>query len=300
MGCFQQLSPADGHGPMHVQLGGMWGGCVDGYYAFIEKWDHILRKNMTDLEVLDAGYKKWKWGNVAVGQLMLETAIMGEYFHIYRSFWRSHMCAVDGKPKFLTCPEVCGPEVPFEECICKVDAMETGETNWQNLWPCVLNSQENRDFFTSVMPDEMLADMTYWLTTSSVMEGEMIESASTADPLFWLTHPVIERLLAAKRLPAVTKMGSHATFENWPVYNGNNETWLEFSYYTFGLGENMGFPDMAYRCVGHADYDPVLPAEMTYTEAGTSMNHFYRCLLLLLCSSLPYPNHTIPRFESPT
>ena len=368
LGCFQQLSPADGHGPMHVQvtaistptttsththlpppsrpalpslpltiiarplspsyiytpltsplyvcchpylphvvqIGGMWGGCVDGYYAFVEKWDHVLRKNMTDAEVLEAGYKKWKWGNTEVGQLMLETAIMGEYFHIYRSFWRSHMCAVDGKPKFLTCPEVCGPEVPFEECICKVgesaiqptyhtpsvrhrpppcspapdpaaapppltltqvDSMETGETNWQNLWPCVLNSQENRDFFTSVMPDEMLADMTYWLTTASVMEGEMIESASTADPLFWLTHPVIERLLAAKRLPGVTNMGDHAQFDNWPVYNGNNETWLEFSYYTFGLGENLGFPDMAYRCVGHADYDPVLPAELTYTEA---------------------------------
>ena len=93
---------------------------MDGYYAFVEKWDHILRKNMTDAEILEAGYKKWKWGNTGVGQLMLETAIMGEYFHIYRSFWRSHMCAVDGKPQFLTCPESCGPEVPFEECICKV------------------------------------------------------------------------------------------------------------------------------------------------------------------------------------
>ena len=35
-----------------------------------------------------SGYSKWKWGNTAVRRLMVETAVMGEYFHIYRSFWR--------------------------------------------------------------------------------------------------------------------------------------------------------------------------------------------------------------------
>ena len=121
LGCFQSLSPADGHGPMHVQIGGMWGGCEDGYHAFTEKWAHVLKKNMTNDEIAAVGYKKWKWGNTEVANYMLDTAIMGEYFHIYRSFWRSHMCAVDGKPKFLTCPESCDPEnTPFEECICQV------------------------------------------------------------------------------------------------------------------------------------------------------------------------------------
>ena len=95
----------------------------------------------------------------------------------------------------------------------------------------------------------------------------MIESASTADPLFWLTHPVIERLLSAKRLQSVTTMGD-ATFDNWATgYDGNQETWLEFSFYTFKKGENKGFPDMEYRCEGHAGYDPVLPADMVYTPA---------------------------------
>ena len=203
-----------------------------------------------------------------VANYMLDTAIMGEYFHIYRSFWRSHMCAVDGKPKFLSCPESCDPEVtPFEECICQVDDMLTGATDWKNLWPCVLNSVDNQNFFKAVMPEEMMADMTLWLSTSSVQEGEMIESASTADPLFWLTHPVIERLLSAKRLPKVNTMGE-AKFDKWSTgYDGNKETWLEFSYYTFEKGQNKGFPDMAYRCVGHADYDPVLPADLTYTDA---------------------------------
>ena len=34
---------------------------------------------------------------------------------------------------------------------------------------------------------------------------------------------------------------------------------------------------MAYRCVGHADYDPVLPAELTYTEAGIYLIYPYFC-----------------------
>lgn len=140
----------------------------------------------------------------------------------------------------------------------------------------------------------------------------MVESASTADIMFWLTHPAIERMLSAKRLPgthscpvlhysmlcsaalpcpalnylvlyflfvilssyyshfillislpffipffnffpflhdtvtlsndcmlttssAVTTMGSKE-ITKWPVVSGNNETWLEFSYYSFEKG----------------------------------------------------------------
>ena len=61
------------------------------------QWAHILKKNMTNDEIAAVGYKKWKWGNTEVANYMLDTAIMGEYFHIYRSFWRSHMCAIDGR-----------------------------------------------------------------------------------------------------------------------------------------------------------------------------------------------------------
>jgi hypothetical protein len=266
LGCFQATSPADGHGPLHVHVGGMWGGCVEGYWMYKEKWDHILMKNMTNNEIAAAGYKKWKWGNIAVGQYMLETAVMGEYFHIYRSFWRSHMCAVDGTPKLLICPESCSEDTPFEECTCQVDALVNGETDWKNLWPCVLNSQENRDFFDAVFTEEMMEDMTYWLATASVQEGEMIESASTADPIFWISHPAIERLLSAKRLPEVDTVGTRK-FANWATgYNGNNETWLEWSYYTFGVGENKGYPDMAYHCYGHGPDDP-LPGNMRFTPA---------------------------------
>lgn len=92
----------------------------------------------------------------------------------------------------------------------------------------------------------------------------MIESASTADIMFWLIHPAIERLLAAKRLENVNKMGVNE-FYKWPQKSGNNETWLEFSYYTFALGANPGFKNESYRCVGHGRDDPVLPNQLTYT-----------------------------------
>jgi len=37
-----------------------------------------------------------------------------------RSLWRSHMCAVDGTPGLLECPEQCAEDTPFEECTCEV------------------------------------------------------------------------------------------------------------------------------------------------------------------------------------
>ena len=40
------------------------------------------------LSFCPSGYDKWKWGNISPRRLMVETAVMGEYFHIYRSFWR--------------------------------------------------------------------------------------------------------------------------------------------------------------------------------------------------------------------
>ena len=64
------------------------------------------------------------------------------------------------------------------------------------------------------------SDMVTMLATSSIIEGEMIESSSPADPLFWMVHPVLERLLSAKRLPGVTTMGSKE-FYKWPYIGGS-------------------------------------------------------------------------------
>ena len=37
------------------------------------------------------------------------------------------MCAVDGKPHYLVCPDSCDETVPFESCSCKVDALVNGK-----------------------------------------------------------------------------------------------------------------------------------------------------------------------------
>jgi hypothetical protein len=110
-------------------------------------------------------------------------------------------------------------------------------------------SAENREFFERTMPEALLEDLTTMIATSSVLEGEMIESASTADVLFWMIHPAIERLLAAKRLPDVTSMNGHV-FTPWST-SGKNESWLRYSYYDLSRKQNP-FMKAAYLCYGHA------------------------------------------------
>ena len=62
----------------------MWGGCSDGYKNFYDKWSYLLEANVTNKEIEKLGYKTWKWGMTAPRKMMVETAVMGEYFHIYR------------------------------------------------------------------------------------------------------------------------------------------------------------------------------------------------------------------------
>ena len=66
---------------------------------------------------------------------------------------------MDGTPGLLVCPETCASDTPFEECACGVNALLTGDTTWQNLFPCVLNSAENQRDFLAAMPEEMIEDM---------------------------------------------------------------------------------------------------------------------------------------------
>ena len=81
------------------------------------------------------------------------------------------MCAADGTPGLLECPEQCSEDTPFEECTCEVKGLMAGTTTWQNILPCLLNSAENREFFQRTMPDELLEDLTTMIATSSVLEG---------------------------------------------------------------------------------------------------------------------------------
>jgi hypothetical protein len=267
----QLLTPGDGHGPMHVQIGGVWGGCNAAYATFLQKWATFLDSDMTDEEIVNSGNDlvtfKNKWGPAGQRRMMIDKAIVGEYFHIYRSLWRSHMCAVDNTPALLECPKTCDYESDtFENCACTVNKLAKGETNWKNLYPCILNSESNQNYFTSTMPEELLSDLTSFIATSSVLEGEMIESASTADPMFWMIHPVIERLVSAKRLPEVTRMGSKQFTKTKTVFT--KDDWYSYSFYNLKANTNSYHPE-AYTCVGHDADDAALPGgySLPYTDA---------------------------------
>ena len=95
---------------------------------------------------------------------------MGESFHIYRSLWRSHMCAADGSFSLLKCPEHCDTNKPFEECTCNVQALDNNQTNWSNLFPCLINREENRDVFMWMFPKEMLEDMVIMMANANILE----------------------------------------------------------------------------------------------------------------------------------
>ena len=77
LGAFQLLAGSDGHGPVHIQLGGMWGGCSAEYRNFTEKWADVLDAAMTDEEMAISGSKDTR-------RVMFEKSVMGEYFRIYR------------------------------------------------------------------------------------------------------------------------------------------------------------------------------------------------------------------------
>jgi hypothetical protein len=267
LGMFQILSAADGHGPMHVQTGGVYGSCEQDFANFLNKWGELLGQDMTVEEIEAAGYQegkfKKKWGETAQRRNMFDKAIAGEFFHIYRSLWRSHMCAVDNSPQLLHCPETCDETVPFEECKCEIPSLNSGETSWENVFGCMVNSEENNLYFKSTMPEELLKDIVFMFANTHVKEGEMLESASPADILFWIIHPAIERLLAAKRIPNLTKFGKNH-FNKWE--DPNTEQWLQYSFYTQMEGENKHY-DGAYVCTGHSALDPVLPHSIPLTKA---------------------------------
>lgn len=80
------------------------------------------------------------------------------------------MCAVDGSFSLLECPETCASDVPFEDCTCSVNKIKSNQTDWKNVFPCILNRDENRQLFSWLFPEEMLKDMVEMMATTAVME----------------------------------------------------------------------------------------------------------------------------------
>ena len=93
--------------------------------------------------------------------------------------------------------------------------------------------------FDALLPEAFLEDMVTFVSTAPAMNGDMLESSSPADILFWVIHLGVDRMLAAKRLPGVTSMGG-SEIVKWAPVDGSNETWLDWSYYHLDEGEISG------------------------------------------------------------
>jgi hypothetical protein len=266
LGTFQDISPSQGHGPLHVQLGGIWGGCSDDFAALSAKWADLLDADVSTEELASSGHDMNeffnRWGYKAPRREIVETVIIGELYTIYRSLWRSHVCTTDHMPGYLECPESCDIETQADDCSCKVNALVNGSTTTNNLIGCVV-TKDNVDYFDAVFPDEFMEDVVNFVATTHVIEGDMIESASSADPLFWFIHPVLERLLQAKRNSGVSTIGS-TTFSKWGDVDGNEQEFMEWSLYSFDK-DTMPFHTDAYTCAGHAADSPVLPSALSLT-----------------------------------
>eukprot|EP00595_Chromulina_sp_UTEXLB2642_P002508 CAMPEP_0196765442 /NCGR_PEP_ID=MMETSP1095-20130614/8865_1 /TAXON_ID=96789 ORGANISM="Chromulina nebulosa, Strain UTEXLB2642" /NCGR_SAMPLE_ID=MMETSP1095 /ASSEMBLY_ACC=CAM_ASM_000446 /LENGTH=510 /DNA_ID=CAMNT_0042123479 /DNA_START=713 /DNA_END=2245 /DNA_ORIENTATION=+ len=264
LGSFQLLSPSDGHGPLHVHLGGMGGDCTQVFADFMEKYADVLNADMTQEEVKELGLEQgWQWGYTAPRMAIFRQEIMGEYFHIYRSLWRSHMCARDNTPQLLECPEYCDVDTPMSECKCSIAKYETGETDWEDVYYCVLSTRV-RNTFLKLFGEDFVVELIDTISNTSIKEGEMLEAASPADITFWVIHPTIERLLIAKRLPNVNFMGT-SVFQKWGTVDGSEESWLSYSYYSQAENANKYYTD-AYTCVGHEATDPVLPDKLPFVD----------------------------------
>jgi len=169
-----------------------------------------------------------------------------EYFHMYRMLWRSQTCALDKKPFHLTCPESCSEDTPEDECLCTCRGTDDLTTfDWQNLEPCMYASNTTKWMFQSVFDDRMRKDMLTTLCTAGVKQGEQLESASPLDPVFWMIHPVLDRMITAKRL-AGESLIPFGSFGDLHMFE--DESWVDYSYYTTN----------EYRCSGHGENDAVL------------------------------------------
>jgi len=83
------------------------------------------------------------------------------------------------------------PPPSKDECQCTCAGSDNLDTfDWRNIEPCMYASATPELIFTNLATEEFRKDLVSTFCTTGVKEGEMLESASPADPLFWMIHPV--------------------------------------------------------------------------------------------------------------
>jgi hypothetical protein len=83
------------------------------------------------------------------------------------------MCARDDTPGLLECPDSCDSSIPLSDCGCKVNKLLTNETDWENVYYCVLSAPNNRANFERLMPEALIKDLVYTIATTTAIEGTL-------------------------------------------------------------------------------------------------------------------------------
>merc|ERR1711998_477267 len=256
---FMVLLPGVGHGPMHVNTGGVFGDCTDQFVQFYKDYHDFFAVNVTmgpSAEVMsdefvpqEADLESGKYTVYTKKDLFVEKMHL-EFFHMYRTLWRSQTCAKDGESLHLDCPASCDVDTPQEECLCTCKGVYDDDFDWKNIEPCLYASNKTEELMHTLLPEDMRETFAHFVCTAGVKEGQQLESASPLDIVFWMIHPVLDRLLTAKRLS--TPENKIRFGNNWGhVETFTDLTWTDYSYYN-------NYPYEGYHCSGHGKEDPVL------------------------------------------
>lgn len=194
------------HGAVHIELGGTFG-C------------EALKP------MLNAGYildEENLWGVCRKWFIILKEGYRSNYF------LPAHDCVVNAMdPTLSECPLICTPG---------------GEVLYYGLFSHVMGNNINTS-----MPDSQHAWYHFICTQGSrIFTGDHLESASPADPSFWVIHPTLERLLHAKL------MTGGFSNEAWPADVHKGFVCNKARCYSSQTGTKDFYPDC---CYGHYEYD---------------------------------------------
>lgn len=254
---FQLEIAGYGHGTMHVNTGGVFGKCTTAIPDLYAKYPKEMASKWTMSKLADAVNSNpeytgdtvnWKDEEEFTMRDMMKRYVNLEYFHIFRTLWRSQTCAMDGLPKALQCPETCEDG---EDCTCTckgIDGEDNENFDWENLYPCMFASDTPKAIFDAVVTPDLKKDIVTMMCSTFVKEGENVESASPADPVFWMIHPILDRMITLKRLTEMNEGVSFGTMGT--IFPFEDTSWLDYSYYSTN----------DYTCEGHGMFDAVISA----------------------------------------
>lgn len=225
-----------GHGTMHVNTGGVFGECTGAMAELYSKHEELLSREVSMSSLSDEIEEKldinpqWKDTNEFPLSDFVTDAFHLEYFHIYRTLYRSQTCAADGLAKALECPESCPIGASAADCKCKCKGVDSEDFDWKNLEPCFYMQDKTKWIAEAALSEEFRKDLVTTFCSAGVIEGEQLESASPMDIVFWMIHPILDKLVVAKRLadqPGGITMGNYGKIT--PL---EDDSWLEFSSYS--------------------------------------------------------------------